>query len=222
MVFKTPQDIVDSFHEMTTSILHTIAIAKNTKVLELSMVFELEKKVFFYNDKSISFSEYITALKDDTRSVKGWISYFNNPSKITSQRDLKPQLRSILNAIKSTIPKISREYGGILDRIKKDKEFNKFDISPSSVINMFHVLINYSRDAHMFDTIELIDGVWPDLRQKIIIKSTDVANYLNSPPSQNTTRRNIPRNNSKRNIPQNNAQKIYPFGASSTRRRRRV
>ena len=217
MVFKTPQDIVDSFHEMTTSILHTIEIAKKTSALELSMISELEKKLFFYNDKSFpSFSEYITALKEDTHYKKGY--FYNTPSKITSQRELKPQLRTILNAIKSTIPKVAKEYGGILDHIKKRR--SEFDISPSSVINMFHVLINYSRDTHMFDTIELIDGVWPDLRQKIVTKSVEVTNYLNGNKPQNNTRRNIPKNIPTRNVPKTNTKSTYPFGA--TRKRQRV
>jgi len=216
MVFKTPQDIVDSFHEMTTSILHTIEIAKSTNALELSMVFELEKKVLFYNNKSISFSDYIRALKEDTHFIKGYI--YNIPSKIKSQMELKSQLRTILNAIKSTIPIVSKQYGGILDYIKQHKEF---DISPSSVINMFHVLINYARDMHMFDTIELIDGIWHDLREKIITKSINVTNYLNNKLPQMNRRTNR-RNATKQTASPQMNKGTYPFGASSTRKRRRV
>jgi len=223
MGFQTPQDIVDSFHEMTTSILNTIELAKKGKRLELNMIFELEQKALFYNDTYLSFSDLITALKKDTHSIKSYFPFFSSSSKITSQKDLKPQLKTILNSIKSIIPKIVKEYGNVLDYIKTNKQF---DISPSSVINMFHVLINYARDTHMFNTIELIDGVWPDLRQKIITRSIDVANYLNSPsPLRNTRRnilRNIPRNIPKPIISQNDTQKVYPFGASSTRKRRRI
>jgi len=213
MVFQTPQDIVNSFHEMTTSILHTIKLAKDTNRLSLRFIFDLEKKSILYNDKYLSFSEYITALKEDTHFVKGY--FYNTPSTLSADK-LKPQLTILLNSIKSIIPKISREYNSVLDFIKGER---KFDISPSHVINIFHVLINIARDHRMFDTIELIDGIWPDLRQKIITKNIKVANYLNAPPPPNIKRMN--QNTRRVNQPQKpNTPGTYPFGA--TRKRRRV
>ena len=77
----------------------------------------------------------------------------------------------------------------------------------------------------MFDTLTLIDAIWPELRTQIITKNINVKTYFNNVPKnvpkKNFTRNNRAKNNPARNNPAQNKE-TYPFGASATRRRRRI
>jgi hypothetical protein len=230
-----PQDIVDLFYEMVDSISKTIEIANKTNNLNLNVVFELEKEKFFYDNKQLSFSKYISALKEDTHYVKGYWS--NTPSKIKTVNELQPQLNMTLLTIQRIIPRISKASYNTLDFIKKNKQF---DISTSPLINILNILINFERESNMFDTLTMIDAIWPDLRKKIITTNINVKTYFNNVPTRrNNPKRNNPKpnnpkpNNPKPNNPKPNNPKpnnfkrntntkgFYPFGATSTRKRYR-
>ena len=217
MGFKDPQDIINSFHEMITSILNTIKSYKKDKNLNLEVINELEKKIFTYDNKELPFIDYLTALEKDTQYKKGY--FYNTPSKIQSYKELKPLLKTVLDSIKSVIPKYSLR---ILNYIKENKQF---DISTAPLINILNVLINFYREVKMFDTLTLIDAVWPELRSQIVTKNINVKTYFNNVPKKNFTRNNPAKNNPAKNNPAKNnpAQNkgAYPFGASATRRRQR-
>jgi hypothetical protein len=217
MGYKDPQDIINSFYEMITSILNTINSYKKSKILLLEIIDELEKERVTYDNKSLPFIEYLTALEKDTHYIKGWFG--DTPSKIKSYKELKPLLKIVLDLIKS---KISKYSGKILNYIKENKQF---DISTAPLINILNVLINFKREKDMFDTLTLIDAVWPELRSQIVTKNINVKTYFNNVPKnvpkKNFTRNNRPRNNPARNNPAQN-KGTYPFGASTTRRRRRI
>jgi len=218
MGFKDPQDIINSFHEMITSILNTINLYKKSKILSLEIIDELDKERVTYDNKSVPFTEYLTALEKDTLYQKAsYISlrFKNIPSKIQSYKELKPLLKIILDLIKS---KISKYSGKILNYIKENKQF---DISTAPLINILNVLINFQREKDMFDTLTLIDAVWPELRSQIVTKNINIKTYFNNVPKKNYTRNNPARNNPARNNPAQN-KGTYPFGASATRRRRRI
>jgi DNA-dependent RNA polymerase auxiliary subunit epsilon len=223
MGFKDPQDIINSFHEMITSILNTLKSYKKSKILPLEIIDELEKERLTYDNKSLPFIEYLTALEKDTQYKKGY--FYNTPSKIQSYKELKPLLKVLLNLIKS---KISKYSGKILNYIKENKQF---DISTAPLINILNVLINFEREKDMFDTLTLIDGLWPELRSQIVTKNINVKTYVNNVSKKNFTRNNPARNNPARNNPARNnparnnlAQNkgTYPFAASTTRKRRRI
>ena len=223
MGFKDPQDIINSFHEMITSILNTINSYKKSKILSLEIIDELEKERLTYDSKSVSFIEYLTGLEKDTHYIKGWFG--DTPSKIQSYKELKPLLKVLLDLIKS---KISKYSGKILNYIKENKQF---DISTAPLINILNVLVNFKREKDMFDTLTLIDALWPELRSQIVTKNINVKTYFNNVPKKNFTRNNPVRNNPVRNNPvRNNRPKnnpvqnkgIYPFSASATRKRRRI
>ena len=222
MGFKDPQDIINSFHEMIKSILDTIKLYKKSRIITLEIIDELEKERVTYDNKSVSFIEFLTALEKDTLYQKASffsLRFSNNRSKIQSYKELKPLLKILLILIKS---KISKYSGKILNYIKDNK---KFDISTASLINILNVLINFTRETNMFDTLTLIDAIWPELRTQIITKNINVKTYFNNVPKnvpkKNFTRNNRAKNNPARNNPAQNKE-TYPFGASATRRRRRI
>ena len=128
-------------------------------------------------------------------------------------------MKTVLDSIKSVIPKYSLR---ILNYIKENKQY---DISTAPLINILNVLINFYRETNMFDTLTLIDAIWPELRSQIVTKNINVKIYFNNVPKKNFTRNNPARNNPpKNNPPKNNPAQnkgTYPFGASTTRRRQR-
>ena len=222
MKLDTPKDYVNYFHTMVSHIENTIKAKHKFKKEEdvpilLEIVDTLEKEMITYDSKRYSFSEFIHAIKEHTKTST-FFGLFSKDSKVKTIHELNDLFKKLMTAIKNVVvvpQKLPERFEDELER--KGKEFV---ISKALSINILNLLINFKL-TEKFDTMVFIEKIYPELAKYIPKK--DMNPFQSQNRKQNNTRRNKqqnkPQNNTRRNKQQNKQQnkgtEEYPFGATA-------